>query len=456
MPEITYKTVFDILLESLKIQAEKYKALIQADLTHEQRKEFDSEIKQMYDLLSNMTNSTIVLSSAEIETLKVQYELKIQELQTTLDNIDVTTVKGDTGEQGIQGIQGLKGDKGDKGDAGLQGIQGEKGDQGIQGLKGDTGSQGIQGEKGDQGIQGQNGIDGTHGLDGDDGLSAYQIALNNGFVGSELQWLESLKGDKGLSAYEIAVQDGYEGIESEWLESLLGQDGKDFTYDMFTLEQLELLKGADGQNGTNGLNGQDGAVTFESLTPEQIALLKGEKGDKGDTGLQGPQGLKGADGQNGTNGIDGQDGNSLTYNDLTTEQKQELANLIPVSGGGGSVSSNLLVLFANEFSNKAGTTDNIHYKTNIPISNVFKTKSYSCFLDKITNNYVSYRTTENFINSVVSPIVLGTITASGSGGSATTNRAYVSTDGFLCFQVSPQASTFPISNFNIEFNSDFE
>ena len=56
MPEITYKTVFDILLESLKIQAEKYKALIQADLTHEQRKEFDSEIKQMYDLLAKNGN----------------------------------------------------------------------------------------------------------------------------------------------------------------------------------------------------------------------------------------------------------------------------------------------------------------------------------------------------------------------------------------------------------------
>lgn len=30
-----------------------------------------------------------------------------------------------------------------------------------------------------------------------DGLSAYQIALNNGFVGTEEEWLASLKGDKG-------------------------------------------------------------------------------------------------------------------------------------------------------------------------------------------------------------------------------------------------------------------
>lgn len=34
---------------------------------------------------------------------------------------------------------------------------------------------------------------GRDGIDGDDGLSAYEIALNNGFVGTEQEWLESLK-----------------------------------------------------------------------------------------------------------------------------------------------------------------------------------------------------------------------------------------------------------------------
>jgi hypothetical protein len=32
---------------------------------------------------------------------------------------------------------------------------------------------------------------------GADGASAYQIAVSNGFVGTELEWLESLKGPKG-------------------------------------------------------------------------------------------------------------------------------------------------------------------------------------------------------------------------------------------------------------------
>lgn len=58
------------------------------------------------------------------------------------------------------------------------------------------------------------------------GLSAYEIAVKNGYVGTEAQWLKSLKGsDSGKSAYEIAVENGFEGTETEWLASLKGSDG---------------------------------------------------------------------------------------------------------------------------------------------------------------------------------------------------------------------------------------
>lgn len=79
---------------------------------------------------------------------------------------------------------------------------------------------------------------------GFDGKSAYQIALDNGFEGTEEEWLESLKGEPGSggagsgepgapgadgedgkSAYEIAVDNGFEGTEIEWLESLKGAPG---------------------------------------------------------------------------------------------------------------------------------------------------------------------------------------------------------------------------------------
>lgn len=68
------------------------------------------------------------------------------------------------------------------------------GDQGPQGAQGPQGVQGIQGVKGDQGIQG---VPGSPGAPGADGASAYQVAVANGFVGTESQWLASLVGPQG-------------------------------------------------------------------------------------------------------------------------------------------------------------------------------------------------------------------------------------------------------------------
>lgn len=92
---------------------------------------------------------------------------------------------------------------------------------------------------------------------GTDGKSAYEIAVEHGFVGTEAEWLKSLKGVDGLpgkdgkdgadglpgrdgidgtdgkSAYIIAVEHGFTGTENEWLQSLKGADGKDgITHDM--------------------------------------------------------------------------------------------------------------------------------------------------------------------------------------------------------------------------------
>jgi len=85
------------------------------------------------------------------------------------------------------------------------------------------------------------------GVNGKDGLSAYEIAVENGFVGTVSEWLESLKGadglpgkdgengtdgrdgkdgkdgadgKDGLSAYEVAVENGFTGSEEEWLSSI--------------------------------------------------------------------------------------------------------------------------------------------------------------------------------------------------------------------------------------------
>ena len=49
-------------------------------------------------------------------------------------------------------------------------------------------------DKGEQGVPGTNGVSGRDGING---KSAYQIALDSGFTGSQAEWLESLKGQKG-------------------------------------------------------------------------------------------------------------------------------------------------------------------------------------------------------------------------------------------------------------------
>lgn len=80
------------------------------------------------------------------------------------------------------------------------------------------------------------GGNGINGKDGENGLSAYELAVQNGFTGTLAEWLESLKGTdgingtngtdgkNGLSAYEIALKNGFVGTESEWLDSLKGEN----------------------------------------------------------------------------------------------------------------------------------------------------------------------------------------------------------------------------------------
>lgn len=92
------------------------------------------------------------------------------------------------------------------------------------------------------GPRGENGLPGKDGVAGQDGKSAYQVAVDNGFDGTEVEWLRSLHGNDGLdgksgrdglpgqsgkSAYEIAITNGFTGTEPEWLESLKGRDGHD-------------------------------------------------------------------------------------------------------------------------------------------------------------------------------------------------------------------------------------
>lgn len=80
----------------------------------------------------------------------------------------------------------------------------------AQGQKGEPGAEGPAGPPGEKGEAG------SQGPKGEPGDSAYQVAVNNGFVGTEEEWLESLKGQNGDGSGVGSVLPGmtllFEGI----------------------------------------------------------------------------------------------------------------------------------------------------------------------------------------------------------------------------------------------------
>ena len=65
----------------------------------------------------------------------------------------------------------------------------KNGTDGRDGVDGQDGQNGTDGADGADGADGRDGRDGTDGIDGQDGLSAYQIAVEHGYEGTEEQWL---------------------------------------------------------------------------------------------------------------------------------------------------------------------------------------------------------------------------------------------------------------------------
>ena len=63
------------------------------------------------------------------------------------------------------------------------------------------------------------------------------------------------KGEDGKSAYQIALDEGFEGSEAEWLASLKGTDGRN---------------GIDGINGTNGKDGKTPVKGVDYFTTAEI------------------------------------------------------------------------------------------------------------------------------------------------------------------------------------------
>lgn len=122
---------------------------------------------------------------------------------------------------------------------------------------------------------------GANGEKGTDGKSAYQIAVEQGYQGSESDWLSSLKGDKGntgakgnpgqdgadgKSAYAIAVEHGYEDSEEKWLLSLKGEKGDPGD------RGLQGVPGEKGEKGDTGADGKDGFSPIAAVAKDGSAV----------------------------------------------------------------------------------------------------------------------------------------------------------------------------------------
>ena len=169
------------------------------------------------------------------------------EAKLIIDDLDIQD--GADGGDGIDGADGQQGERGASGEAGKQGERGLVGKTGVQGLTGDAGLSGRDGIDGRHGIRGLDGVTGARGLrgsrgprglDGDDGVGVASakvdqktrhliITLTNGVkIDAGIVKPEDGKavvvgggrGASGKSAYELAVEGGFVGTEEEWLASL--------------------------------------------------------------------------------------------------------------------------------------------------------------------------------------------------------------------------------------------
>lgn len=72
------------------------------------------------------------------------------------------------------------------------------------------------------------------------------LALAKKYTEETVSGIGAIKGEDGKSAYQIAIENGFVGTESEWLESLKGQDYVLTEEDKHEIAQTAIADIADG------------------------------------------------------------------------------------------------------------------------------------------------------------------------------------------------------------------
>lgn len=244
------------------------------------------------------------------------------------------------------------------------------------GLRGPVGAPGAQGDDGAPFQVDATGLLANRGaFDAEDEGFSY-LATDTGVLyfrqGAAGSWSDPVpfQGPAGDSAYQIAVNNGFVGTELEWLAS---------------------LEGADGTNGTNGISitgaSIDGGghllLTLSNSTVLDAGYVVGPPGANGVDGANGTDGVDGAPGADGDDGrgiasmaIDGSNHLIITYTDSTTQD----VGLIPGAGGsaswgsiGGTLADQIDLVAA--LADKANSAD---------LATVAETGSYNDLADKPT------------------------------------------------------------------------
>lgn len=217
-------------------------------------KEFDGD----YAHLSNRPS----INGVELNGDKSLEDLNIKQTYTA---DDIPFADGETfqqkfnngelkGQDGVSGADGITPHIGDNGNWFIGETDTNKPSQGTNGVNGNDGVGVTKSEVNTSGelvitysngdsinlgkIVGKDGLDGTN---GQNGLSAYEIAKNGGFIGTEEDWLKSLKGEQGEKGQNGA--DGKTPVKGT--DYFTAEDKTEFTAEITDSLKPELAKKAN-------------------------------------------------------------------------------------------------------------------------------------------------------------------------------------------------------------------
>ena len=169
-------------------------------------------------------------------------------------------------------------------------------------------------------------------------------------------------GEAGKSAYDIAVEHGFVGTEEEWLESLRGPQGEKG-------EQGEQgPQGEKGEQGEQGEAGTPGTTPSITINEDGYWVINGEvtdvkaEGQDGEDGKDGQDGASGPQGPSGTPGADGDRG-SLWFNGAGTPTSAVAGDLqkgdMYLDTGNGSIWSYNGTIWEAVYSTSGGTVEEV-------------------------------------------------------------------------------------------------